>query len=159
MGTSSDEDYERRLGAWLATNGVLAEHLRFAQPVRSVAEAAAAARSDPTAFVKSVVLLQPDGGLVVAVVKGEDFVSRSRVARALGADEPKIAEPEEVLRRTGYPAGGVPPFGFPATFLVDERVLERAWVYAGGGSQRALLRIDVPELVRASGGRVVRVHR
>lgn len=156
---TSDEAFERKLGAFLQANGVLADHLRFQDTVHSVAEAAAAAGAQPTDFVKSVVLVLPDGGLVVAIVKGEDRVSRSRVGRLFGGGEPRVAEADEVLRRTGYPAGGVPPFGFPATFLVDERVLERAWVYAGGGSARALLKLETRELARASGGRVARVRR
>lgn len=158
MASSSDEG-ERRLGAFLLANGVLAEHVRFARSVHSVDDAAKAVGVEPGQIVKSVVMLLPDARLVVAIVTGEDAASRSRIARALGTAEPRVATPEEVLRRTGYPAGGVPPFGFPATFLVDERVLERAWVYAGGGSDRALVKVEARELLRACGGRVAVIHR
>jgi prolyl-tRNA editing enzyme YbaK/EbsC (Cys-tRNA(Pro) deacylase) len=42
---------------------------------------------------------------------------------------------------------------------VDPRVLEKDVVYLGGGSDMALVRMGTSELVRANGGRVVRVRR
>ena len=54
--------------------------------------------------------------------------------------------------------GGAPPFGFDAAVLVAARVLERAWGWAGGGSDRALVRVAPREMLRANGGRAARVR-
>lgn len=147
-----------RLRAWLAEQKVDAEHLVFAVSTHSVAEAAAAAGAPEDAFVKTILMLAGDE-IVAAIVKGEDRASTSRVAKLLGVPAVRLATPEEMLARTGYPAGGTPPFGFEARFLVDERVMERAVVYAGGGSDRALVRVAPREMLRANAGAVARVSK
>lgn len=63
-----------------------------------------------------------------------------------------------MLAKTGYPAGGTPPFGFAATFLMDERVFERDFVYAGGGSEHGLIKITPRELQRVNGARVAKIR-
>ncbi|HET6404028.1 MAG TPA: YbaK/EbsC family protein [Candidatus Thermoplasmatota archaeon] len=150
--------FAAKLAAWLDARKVDAEQRLFAVSTHSVAEAAAAVGARPEDFVKSICMVADDARLAVAVVKGEDRASTARVAEALGA-RVRLASPDEMLARTGYPAGGTPPFGFDATFLVDERVLERPHVWAGGGSDRALVRVAPAELLRANGGRVARVRK
>jgi len=64
-----------------------------------------------------------------------------------------------MLEKTGYPAGGTPPFGFDATFLMDERVFEKAIVFGGGGSDRALIRIAPAEMQRVNGAKVAAIRK
>lgn len=149
--------YARRLAAWLAEAKVDAEHRTFDVSTHSVAEAAAAVDASAEDFVKSICMLAEDGRFVVAIVKGEDRASTAHVAEVLGAVV-RLARPDEMLARTGYPAGGTPPFGFEAIFLVDERVMERARVWGGGGSDRALVHVAPGEMLRANRGRVARVR-
>lgn len=151
-------DPAARLEAWLLAHDVKAERRTFAASCRSVAEAAAAVGARAEDFVKSVVFLAADGRTVVAVVKGEDRADAARVAEAVGA-KVRVAGAEDVLARTGYVAGGVPPFGFEATFLVDPRVLGLPAVWAGGGTATSLLRVDPRDVVRAAPARVVDVRR
>lgn len=151
------DPYAARLAAWTRAHGVDAEQLAFEASTHSVAEAAAAVGASAEDFVKSICLVAGDA-LVVAVVKGEDRASATRVGALVGAAA-RLATPAEMLARTGYPAGGTPPFGFEARFLVDERVMERAFVYAGGGSDRALVRVAPGEMLRANGGAVARVRK
>lgn len=152
--------FEARLRAWLDARGVEAEQRVFAQSCHSVREAALAVGAPEDAFVKSICMVAPDDRLVVAVVKGEDRASTRRVQEALALEaRPRLAAPEEMLARSGFPAGGTPPFGFEGVFLVDERVVERAWVWGGGGSSRALVRVGTEALVAANGGRVARVGK
>lgn len=129
----------------------------FAASCHSVAEAAAAAGVTRKDFVKSICLLSGER-LIVAVVKGEDRASATRVGKLLECERPRPATADEMLALTGYPCGGTPPFGFEAEFLVDERVLQTPVVYGGGGSERSLVRLPSAELVRANGGRVARVR-
>ena len=100
-----------------------------------------------------------EGGVIVAIVKGEDRASTSRVGKALGVEKPRVASPDEGLAMTGFPVGGTPGFGFDARFLVDPRVLEKELVYTGGGSECSLVRMSPRELVRANKGKVVRVRK
>jgi prolyl-tRNA editing enzyme YbaK/EbsC (Cys-tRNA(Pro) deacylase) len=70
-----------------------------------------------------------------------------------------LANAEEILKGTGYPAGGVPSFGYDAIFLVDPRITELTYVYTGGGSPNSLIKISVLELLKANKGTVVRIRK
>jgi len=152
-------EYEEKLGRFIDDNSIQCEHLLFEKSCHSVREAAKTANAEPEDFVKSICMIGPKETMIVAIVKGEDRASTSRVAKALGAVMTRIASPEEMLGKTGYPVGGTPPFGFAATFIVDPRVIEKEHVYAGGGSDKSLVRISPAEMVKANGGRVVRVRK
>ncbi|MEW9502460.1 YbaK/EbsC family protein [Jeotgalibacillus marinus] len=72
---------------------------------------------------------------------------------------PCLANEEQVLNGTGYPAGGVPSFGFDAVFLIDPKVIELEYVYTGGGSPNSLVKVNVKELLEINNGIVVRVRK
>lgn len=143
--------YEAKLADHIRARNIQAEQLIFQQSTHSVAEAALAVNATLEDFVKSICFISKTDRIVVAIVKGEDRADRAKVQDAAGLGKLSIASPAEMLAHTGYPAGGTPPFGFEATFLMDERVLERATVYAGGGSEQALIRIAPDELQRVNG--------
>jgi Cys-tRNA(Pro)/Cys-tRNA(Cys) deacylase len=152
-------EYEEKLRRIIEERGIEAEYLSFDQSCHSVAEAARAVGAEPEDFIKSICMVDGDGGVIVAIVKGEDRASTSRVGRALGIERPRVADPHEILDLTGFPVGGTPGFGFDALFLVDPRVLEKDLIYLGGGSECSLVRMSPDELVRANGGTVVRVRK
>ena len=152
-------EYEEKLKAIIKERGINAEHLSFNQSCHSVAEAANTVGAEPEDFVKSICMVDQDGRAIVAIVKGEDRASTSRVAKALSVDRPRVASPEEILELTGFPVGGTPGFGFDATFLVDPRVMKKETVYLGGGSEKALVKMKTSELVRANSAKVVRVRK
>jgi Cys-tRNA(Pro)/Cys-tRNA(Cys) deacylase len=152
-------EYDRKLVDYIQEHGIQAEHLRFEQSCHSVQEAAAAANADPAEFVKNICLVGPQGELIVAIVKGEDRVSTSRVARAVGVAKARMATADEILAKSGFPCGGTPSFGFKADFLIDPRAMELETLYTGGGSDRSLVRIAPQELQRANHGTVTRVRK
>lgn len=102
-------------------HGINAEHLRFDQSCHSVAEAAEAVNASAEDFVKNICMIGVNDELIVAIVKGEDMASTSRVAKLLGIERPRLAS-------------GTPSFGFEAVWLIDERVLEKESIFTGGGS-------------------------
>jgi len=152
-------EHEERLRAIIEERSIDAEHLSLDHSCHSVAEAARTVGAEPEDFVKSICMVDRDGNAVVAIVKGEDRASTSRVAKALGIERPRVASPDEILELTGFPVGGIPDFGFDAIFLVDPRVLEKETAYLGGGSECSLVRMPIHELVRVNGGTVVRVRK
>jgi prolyl-tRNA editing enzyme YbaK/EbsC (Cys-tRNA(Pro) deacylase) len=154
------KDFGVKITSFMEERSVRGERHVFRDSCRSVQEAARVAKADPLDFIKSIVLIPGTGKPIVGIVKGEDRVSTKRVAGILDLEErPRIAKPEEVLERTGYPVGGVPPFGFDAEFLVDPRVMEKEQIWSGGGSDRSLIRMPSQEILRASGGRVARIRK
>lgn len=152
-----DDDPADRLQAHVDEHGVDAEVLRFDEPVRSVKQAAEAAGAAPEDFIKSLCLMA-DGDLVVCIVRGTDRADLDLVAEVTGAKEVRMAKPDEVLEATGYPVGGVPPFGFEAPFYLDEAVMGMDELLGGGGSDRALIRTRPGVIAEANGGEVVRVR-
>src|SRR5438045_6402322 len=101
---------EQRLQAYLQEQHIQAEHLSFDQPCHSVAEAARAVNASPQELVKNICLVDSNGQLITAVVKGEDRVSVSRIAKALQREELRLATPEEILEKTSYHCGGTHSF-------------------------------------------------
>jgi Cys-tRNA(Pro)/Cys-tRNA(Cys) deacylase len=97
--------------------------------------------------------------LIVAILKGEDRIDKTKLQQESGIEDLKMATSEQVLEKTGYPAGGVPSFGFPAKFLIDKKVLEKEFVYTGGGSEFSLVKVTPPILRAANAGRMADIRQ
>jgi len=151
------EHFERKLRDFMTSAGIKGEQLYFQGSVHTVEQAAKELNARPSDLVKSVVLLY-GGQVLVAIVSGDDRASPLKVGKALGSPPPRMATAREVLKYTGYPAGGVPPFGYEAKVVIDSRVMDKAVVYGGGGSERSLLRIATAELSRATAAIVADVR-
>ncbi len=152
-------EHEDKLKAFMKKHHVVGEHLSFTQSCHTVEEAAAAAQAPLDAFVKNVCMIDGSGNVIVCIVKGEDRASTERVAKALGIERPRLARPDEILLKTGYPCGGTPSFGFTAQFLVDDKVIEKDVVFSGGGSQNSLVKISSAEILRVNKGQVARIRK
>jgi len=159
MQGSELSENEEKLKRHITINRIPAEHLSFKQSCHSVEEAAAAAKAQPEDFVKNICLIDKNGKLVVAILKGEDKVSITKVGTVLETKNLRFATPTEILEKTGYPCGGTPSFGYLATFLIDPRVLEKEIVFSGGGSEKSLTKISSRELQKANNGRISDVHK
>lgn len=147
-----NSDYEAKCRTFLGSQGVPFEHLVFEQSCHSVADAARAANAREDQFVKNVCMIGPDGGLIVAIVRGDERASTKSVGKALGhAGPPRTATPDEILTITGYPCGGTPSFGYEATFILDPKVLEQEVIYTGGGSEKSLTKISPKDIQQILG--------
>jgi len=151
-------EYEDKLYNYIKDNDIKAEILRFEQSTHSVSDAAKAVGAKQEDFVKSICMIGSKGELIVAIVKGEDRASTSRVAKALGIERPRVARPRDMLEKSGYPAGGIPAFGYEAIFLMDPKVMESDQIYSGGGSDTALTLMSSSEMQRVNGAKIVRVR-
>jgi len=153
-----DQEYEERINRFIEKNSVECEHLVFEHSCHSVREACKATGATPSDFIKSVCFLS-GGGPVVAIVSGSDRASLRRVMRATGLDNIRLANSEEVEEHLGYPAGGVPPIGYKACVLLDDKLIDKEMVWAGGGSVRSLMRISPKEISRISNAKIIRVRK
>jgi len=151
--------YEEKLKKFLQENNIQDEHLNFNQSCHSVEDASKAVNTNADDFVKNICMIDSNGNLIVAIVKGENRASTSRVSKALNIERPRTATPDEILQKTGYPCGGIPSFGYDAKFLIDQKVMEKDVVYTGGGSENSLVKISTKELQKINNGDVVRVRK
>ena len=122
-------------------------------------EAMQAVNTSVEDFVKNICLIDKEGNLIVAIVKGEDRVSTKKIGKVLGIERPRTADPQEILEKTGFICGGVPSFGYVATFLIDPKVMEKEAIYSGGGSEKSLVKISPQELLKANQGQVIKIRK
>lgn len=127
----------------------------FPEGTRTAADAARAVGCDVEQIVKSLVFLA-DESPVIALVSGADRVDVARLRDEVGADGVRRADGDEARNATGFPIGGIPPFGHarPLTVLVDRQLLAHEGLWAAAGLPDAVFSIKPDDLVRASGGRV-----
>ena len=151
-------DFEQKLKGIMKEGNIVCEHFSFKESCHSVEEAAAVVKASQEDFNKSIYLVDKKGGLVVAIVKGEDRVDVRKVEKIVG-ERLRLANAEEILEKTGFPVGGTPPFGFNAVFFVDEKVMEKELVYAGGSSTTSLVRLSPVEMLKANCGRQSELRR
>jgi Cys-tRNA(Pro)/Cys-tRNA(Cys) deacylase len=153
------DPYEEKLKRFIEDNSIRCEHFHFEQSCHSVEDAVKASGALREDFIKSICMLDINGNLIVGIVKGEDKVNAKEIGKILGIRKPVIATPDVVQKKTGFPCGGTPPFGFEAVYLIDPRVMEKEVVWGGGGSERALTRIAPEEMRRANKGRIAKISR
>ena len=102
--------YEEKIKKYIKNNNIKAEHLSFEISCHSVEEAVQAVHSSAENFVKNICLIDNEGNLIVAIVKGEDRASTKKIGKVLGIERPRTANPQEILAKTGFICGGVPSF-------------------------------------------------
>lgn len=125
----------------------------FPDGTRTAADAAAAVGTDIDSIVKSLVFLiegQADAP-VLALVAGGNRLDEHKLAAAIGVDAVRRADADTVRAATGYPIGGVPPFGHPRPLptYVDRDLLAQEAVWAAAGTPRDVFSVDPARLVSA----------
>lgn len=144
--------------------GVDVHAREFPQSTRTAADAAAVIGVELGQIVKSLVFGidgEVGGEVVVALVSGDNLLDERKLAAAAGADEAWREDSDTVRETTGYPVGGVPPFGHrePLRVFVDEDLLSYEEVWAAAGTPHVNFPITPTALVRATGGTVCDLAR
>lgn len=124
---------------------------------RTAGLASAALGVDRNIVAKSVVFTVKNKA-VIAVILGSGRVDFQKLRQAAG-ETCNTASPEEVLRYTGYKAGGVPPVSSGVETFIDAKVMEHDECYAGGGDENHLIRISPKDILKYSNGKVVDVTK
>jgi prolyl-tRNA editing enzyme YbaK/EbsC (Cys-tRNA(Pro) deacylase) len=149
------------LERFIREHGIKAEIVHLPVETPTVDRAATAVGTAPEQIVKSLLFLVHSQPILV-VARGPENVDRRAIGRHMqvGRKQVSLADPDVVLAFTGYPVGALPPFGHwkPIRTLVDRAVTDLPLLYAGGGSPRALMRLEPAELLRVCGEELVDVR-
>lgn len=148
-----------RVRAYLNAHGWSGQIVRFDQSTRTAQDAATAIGCDVAQIVKSLVFqTQPGHQPVLVLTSGANRVDETALEQALGASIGK-ANATFVRDQTGYAIGGVPPVAHTQsiTTLIDQDLMQFAVIWAAAGHPHAVFELTPAELVRLTGGRVVRV--
>lgn len=146
----------RDLADFILENDLQAEIVAPGAHMPTVDAAAGAMKVAPEQIFKSILFQAKDGRCVMVVACGNARVDLGRVEAITGLDGLKLAKPDVVFAKTGYPAGGTPPVGHREKFpvIVDSRVATQEWGYAGGGQPELLVKIRPADIIRLTGATV-----
>jgi prolyl-tRNA editing enzyme YbaK/EbsC (Cys-tRNA(Pro) deacylase) len=146
-------DPVERVAVFLRAAGAEARLEEFESATPSAQAAADAIGCALEQIVKSLVFVcgsEP----VLALLPGDRRADPAKIALAAEARDARVANPSEVLDVTGFAPGGVSPVPPPpdTLVLVERTIISAPVVWVGGGSDRHMVMLAPPELVRLTGG-------
>lgn len=161
----------QELHAYIVAQGIAAELIGGLGDTPTVPAAAAALGVTPDQIIKTLLFLidRPDAGPqpLVVISYGERRVDKGLLAARWEVAKKRVnlAPAAVVLDLLGFAAGGVPPFGHRTALpvvidagILTARALHGGVIYGGGGDDRTMMKLTVNELLRVTGGEVLRLN-
>ena len=132
----------------------------FPNGTKTAQDAANAIGVEVGQIVKSLIFAV-DGDVVLAYVSGSNQLDEKKLAAAAGGLKCARVDADTVYRVTGFPIGGVPPFGHATALpvFIDPDLLQHDEVWAAAGTWHDVFAIAPDDLVTASGGHVTDLKR
>ena len=133
---------------------------RFPEGTKTAADAAAAIGVVVGQIVKSLVF-GVDNEIVMALVSGSNQLDEKKLAAAAGGSKCSRVDADAVRAATGYPIGGVPPFGHSTQLrvFVDPDLLQYDEVWAAAGTWNDNFGANPNDIVRVADGVVTDLKR
>lgn len=133
---------------------------RFPEGTKTAADAAAAIGVELGQIVKSLIFAV-DGSVVLAYVSGANQLDEKKLAAAAGGAKCARVDADVVRQATGFPIGGVPPFGHSThlPIFIDPDLLQYDEVWAAAGTWNDVFGIQPQQLVEASEGLVTDLRK
>jgi prolyl-tRNA editing enzyme YbaK/EbsC (Cys-tRNA(Pro) deacylase) len=143
-----------------AALGVQVVPVRFPDGTKTAVDAANAIGCHVGQIVKSLIFAV-DGEVVLAYVSGANQLDETKLAAAAGGATCARVDADVVRAATGFPIGGVPPFGHATELrvFVDPELLGYDEVWAAAGTWHDVFALSPRQLVDASGGIVIELRR
>ncbi len=143
-----------------AASGVAVEPVRFPEGTRTAVDAATAIGCDVAQIVKSLIFAV-DGEVVLAYVSGANQLDEGKLAAAADGLTCARVDADVVRTVTGFPIGGVPPFGHSTELkvFIDPDLMSFDEVWAAAGTWHDVFGLSPAQLVAASKGRVIDLAR
>ena len=149
-----------RVTAAAKERGLDIETKRFPEGTKTATDAAVAIGVSVGQIVKSLVF-GVDGEIVMALVSGSNQLDEKKLALAAGGAKCARVDADAVREATGYPIGGVPPFGHSTQLrvFVDPDLLQYDEVWAAAGTWNDNFGASPADIVRVAGGVVADLKR
>ena len=140
--------------------GLAIEVRQFPEGTKTAQDAADAIGVPVGAIVKSLVF-GVDDEIVMALVSGSNQLDEKKLAAAAGGSKCKKVDADAVRTATGFPIGGVPPFGHTTQLrvFVDPDLLQYDEVWAAAGTWNDNFGAAPADIVRVAGGVVTDLKR
>lgn len=143
----------------LQVMGFALQVVELPDSTRTAAEAAQAVGCQVGQIVKSLVFkAKRSQRPVLVVASGANRVNEKAIEALIGEPLGR-SDADFVRQRTGFAIGGVPPVGHSEQLetFIDEDLLQHAEIWAAAGTPNAVFRLTPDDLVRMTGGRVVKI--
>jgi Cys-tRNA(Pro) deacylase len=142
------------------TLGLAVVTRRFPEGTKTAQDAANAIGVAVGQIVKSLVFAV-DGEIVMAYVSGANQLDEKKLAAAAGGSKCSRVDADAVREATGFPIGGVPPFGLATQLriFVDPDLLQYDEVWAAAGTWNDVFAINSLALQRVTNCVVVDLKR
>ena len=133
---------------------------RFPEGTKTAQDAANAIGVSLGQIVKSLVFAV-DGEIVMAFVSGANQLDEKKLAQAAGGLKCSRVDADAVREATGFPIGGVPPFGHSTQLrvFVDQDLLQYDEVWAAAGTWNDNFGANPKDIVRVANGVVTDLKR
>ncbi|OLB95948.1 MAG: prolyl-tRNA editing protein [Candidatus Rokubacteria bacterium 13_1_40CM_68_15] len=139
--------------------GLSSEVVESEQPTRTAAEAAKLVGCQVGQIAKSLVFKTAQTERAVLVItSGANTVNEFRVG--MHVKEALGKAPAAFVRQvTGFAIGGIPPLAHATQIptFIDQDLMKYPEIWAAAGTPNALFRLAPADLVKMTGGRVIRV--
>ena len=141
-------------------SGLAIETRRFPEGTKTAQDAADAIGVTVGQIVKSLVFAVDDE-VVMALVSGSNQLDEKKLAAAAGGAKCSRVDADAVRAATGFPIGGVPPFGHTTQLrvFVDPDLLQYDEVWAAAGTWNDNFGAAPADIVRVAGGVVTDLKR
>jgi Cys-tRNA(Pro) deacylase len=133
---------------------------RFERLTETAEAAAGELGVDVERIVKSLVVSSGNEP-VVALLPGDRRADMKAVARVLGAKKIRMADPDLVLRWTGFPVGAVPPLGHARKIIVlmDDKIPVDGFIYPAAGEKNNVFETTFEDLLAMTGAKVCKISK
>ena len=104
-------------------------------------------------IAKSLLLIAKDGRYFMVVCPGDRKIANSKLKAATGV-KTRMADAAQTLQATGFPPGGVCPFGVEGIeILLDASLASFETIYPAAGTDSSGVPMSFEELRQITGGR------
>ncbi|WP_201534489.1 Cys-tRNA(Pro) deacylase [Psychrobacter ciconiae] len=114
-------------------------------------EAAAKMKVDGAQIFKTLVVQTDSKALAVAIIPVTTTLNFKKMAKALGCKKVQLAEPNLVLKSTGYVLGGVSPLGQKKRLptVIDDSATNFATIFVSAGRRGLEIELSPNDLATA----------
>lgn len=147
-----------RVAAELERAGLHVEVRELEASTRTARDAATALGCPVGAIANSLIFVS-DRGAILVLSSGAHRVATDLVARTIGAEMVRPANPGEVRLATGQAIGGVAPVGHPEPLptYIDTALRQYGTIWASAGTPHAVFPASFDDLQRATGATEIAV--
>lgn len=151
-------NYTSQLSKFCQTHQIKMELITYDKEVTNTLQSIQESGLSLDQIVKTVLVTDKQDKLYAVIIGGKYKVDTKVLRQHFQTSKLSLLPRDKVLDQIGYPAGGVPPFGYEAIFCMDQELVGKGIVYCGGGDTYTLMKIDQTEIQKNTRAVILELH-